>query len=466
MKRDFVYAFRGLLRAPGFAAIAILTLALGIGANAAVFSVVDGILLKPLPYTNPGELVMVWEHNLRRDNRTNVVGPGNYLLWRDQQTSFTDMAAVFRTAVNLSEGGAPEELRAQLVGEPLFRILGVAPQQGRVFTPQEDAPPRAKMLISHGLWQRRFGGDPNIVGRSVRVSDQSMEIIGVMPAGFRFLDDNIDVWLPIALPPTARAATGRSVRVVARLRPGISIEQAHEEMKRIAEGLLTQKPANRGWSTHVQPLTEHIAGDLRPTLVVLLAAVGFVVLVACANVASLLLARAAARQREIAVRTALGASWLRLARQALAESLTLSVLGGLAGLALAYWLLRLLLAAAQRGLAVPRADEIGLDPRVLAFTALLCLITGVLFGLAPALWARGASVTDGLKDSTRGGTSAKAARARGVLVVAEIALAIVLLTGAGLMLRSFARLAAVDPGFATTSVATFSVSLPPARYSE
>jgi putative ABC transport system permease protein len=461
---DFRLAIRSLFRAPGFALVAILTLALGIGANAAVFSVVDGVLLKPLPYQNPDELVMVWEHNLSRDRRTNVVSPGNYIHWREQQTSFVDMAAVFRTSVNLSEQGAPEEVRAQIAGEPLFRLLGVAPFMGRTFTPDEDAPPRTKMLISHGLWQRRFGGDPAIIGRRVMVSGQPLEVIGVMPAGFQFLDRDVDVWMPLALAPQARTPRGRSIRVVARLKPGVTLERAHAEMTGIHARLADQFPAtNKGWSANVQPLDVHVSGDLKPTLLVLLAAVGFVVLVACANVASLLLARAAARQRETAVRTALGATWTRLAKQALAESLTLAFLGGAAGLLLAYWLLRLLLVAAERGLTLPRAHEIGLDLRVLGFTALVCLITGVLFGIAPALWSRRASVTNALKDSGRSGTSARAARMRGALVVGEIALAMVLLTGAGLMLRSFARLTAVGPGF-DTRVMTFSVSLPAARY--
>ncbi len=465
--QDIRLAIRSLVHAPGFALVAILTLALGIGANAAVFSVVDGILLKPMPFAEPDNLVMVWEHNLARDRRTNVVSPGNYIHWRERQTSFTDMAAIFRTSVNLSEGGAPEEVRTQIVGEPLFRILGVAPLMGRTFRPDEDAPPRSKMLISHGLWQRRFGGDPGILGRKVLVSGQPVEVIGVMPPGFQFLDRDVDVWMPVALPAEARTPRGRSIRVVARLKDGVGLQRALDEMRAIHGQLASEFPTtNNGWTANVQPLTEHVAGDLRPTLLVLLAAVGFVVLVACANVAGLLLARAAARQRDIAVRTALGASWSRLARQALAESLTLAVLGGAAGLLLAHWLLRLLLAAAERGLTLPRAHEIGLDARVLAFTALLCLVTGLLFGLAPALWSRRANVTGSLKDAGRGGTSAKAARARGALVVAEIALAIVLLTGAGLMLRSFAKLMAVEPGFDMTRVMTFSVALPAAQYAD
>ena len=462
---DFRLAIRSLLRSPAFSLVPVLTLALGIGANAAVFSVVDGILLKPLPFTSPDDLVMVWEHNLPRDNRTNVVSPGNFVHWRERQTSFTEMAAMFRTTANLSEGGAPEELRMQIVSEPLFRILGVSPMRGRTFTKEEDAPPRSKMLISHRLWQRRFGGDEGIVGRKITLSGQPMEIIGVMPPSFQFLDRDVDIWTPIALPPELRVPRGRSIRVVARLKPGVSIERAHQEMVAIHRQLSQEFPdTNRSWSANVQSLSEHVAGNLRPTLLVLLGAVGFVVLVACANVASLLLARAAARQREIAVRTALGASWMRLARQTLAESVTLSVIGGIAGLTLAYWLLRLLLAAADRGLTLPRAHEIGLDGRVLGFTALLCIVTGILFGLAPAVWSRRANVTDALKDTARGGTSASASRARSMLVVAEIALAIVLLTGAGLMLRSFARLMSVEPGFETSRVMTFSVSLPPARY--
>lgn len=427
---DFRLAIRSLLRAPVFAFVAILTLALGIGANAAVFSVVDGILLKALPFTQPDALMMVWEHNIPRGRRTNVVSPGNFIHWRERQQSFTDMAAFIRTTANISEGGNPEEVRMQVVSESFFRILGATPLRGRTFTPEEDAPPRDKMLISHGLWQRRFGGDESILGRKVTVSGMPIEIIGVMPAGFEFLDRDIDIWAPVALPATARTPRGRSISVVARLKPGVSIEQAQQEMVAIHGQLGKEFPdMNGSWSANVQPLTEHVGGDLRPTLLVLLGAVGFVVLVACANVAGLLLARAAARQREIAVRTALGASWMRLARQALAESLTLSALGGASGLLLAYLLVRLLLAAAESGLNLPRAHEIGLDMRVVGFTALVCLVTGLLFGLAPALWSRRAAITDSLKEGGRGGTGAHAARARGVLVIAEVALAIVLLTG-------------------------------------
>jgi putative ABC transport system permease protein len=445
--------------------VAILTLALGIGANAAVFSVVDGVLLKPLPFANPDALVMVWEHNLPRDRRTNVVSPANFIHWREQQTSFTDMAAIAGITVNLNEGGAPEELDAQLISQSVFAILGVSPAVGRPFLPEEDAQPRTKAIISHGLWQRRFGGDPSVVGRTITLSAMPYEVVGIMPPGFVLFSDDIDVWLPMALPAEARTPRGRSLRVIARLEPGVSIESAQHEMTAISSRLTQLFPDfNQSWSSTVQPMSVYTAGDLRPTLLVLLGAVGFVVLVACANVAGLLLARAAARQREIAVRAALGASWTRLARQALAESLTLAALGGAAGLLLAYGLLRLLLAASRQGLDLPRAHEIGLDLRVVGFTALVCIVTGILFGLAPAIWTRRAAVTDALKDSGRSGTSAKAARARGVLVIAEVALAIVLLTGAGLMLRSFAKRAAVGPGFDATRVMTFSVALPAAQY--
>ena len=464
---EFRLAVRSLLRAPVFSAVAVLTLALGIGANAAVFSVVDGILLKPLPYNDPDRLVMVWEHNIPRDRRTNVVGPANFIHWREQQSSFVDMAAVAGVTVNLTEGGIPEELDTQLVSPSLFTILGVSPALGRAFTADEDTPVRTKAIISHSLWQRRFASDPSVLGRTITLSALPLEIVGVMPEGFSVLSDDIDVWLPLGLPAQARIPRGRSLQVIARLAPGASIESAQAEMTSISARLTDQFPDfNTGWTSHVQSLSVHTAGDLRPTLLVLLGAVGFVVLVACANVAGLLLARAAARQREIAVRTALGASWARLARQALAESLTLAALGGAAGLLLAYLLVRLLLTAAEAGLNLPRAHEIGLDMRVVGFTALVCLVTGVLFGLAPALWSRKAAVTDSLKEGGRGGTGARAARARGVLVVAEVALAIVLLTGAGLMIRSFAKLASVGPGFDTTRVMTFSVALPRAQYGE
>ena len=253
--QDIRLAIRSLVHAPGFALVAILTLALGIGANAAVFSVVDGILLKPMPFAEPDNLVMVWEHNLARDRRTNVVSPGNYIHWRERQTSFTDMAAIFRTSVNLSEGGAPEEVRTQIVGEPLFRILGVAPLMGRTFRPDEDAPPRSKMLISHGLWQRRFGGDPGILGRRVLVSGQPVEVIGVMPPGFQFLDRDVDVWMPVALPAEARTPRGRSIRVVARLKDGVGLQRALDEMRAIHGQLASEFPTtNNGWTANVQPL--------------------------------------------------------------------------------------------------------------------------------------------------------------------------------------------------------------------
>lgn len=464
---DFRLAFRSLLRAPVFASVAVITLALGIGANAAVFSVVDGILLKPLPYPDPDRLMMVWEHNIPRDRRTNVVSPGNFIHWREQQTSFTDMAALIDITVNLNEGGTPEELDAQLVSPSAFGMLGVVPALGRVFTAEEDVPARDKAVIGYALWQRRFGGDPSVVGRKTTLSMLPVEIVGVMPRDFALFRDDIDVWLPLGLPPQARTPRGRSIRVMAQLKPGVSRESAQAEMTAISDRLTAQFPDfNQGWTSNVQPMSEYVAGDLRPTLLVLLGAVGFVVLVACANVAGLLLARASARQRELAVRTALGATRLRLARQALAESLTLAALGGAAGLGLAYLLVRLLLSAAEQGLALPRAHEIGLDLRVIGFTAVVCIVTGLLFGLAPVLWARRAEVTGSLKEGGRAGTSGRAAGARGALVIAEVALAIVLLTGAGLMIRSFAKLASVGPGFDTTHVMTFSVALPRAQYGQ
>ena len=464
--QDFRYAARLLRRAPGFTFIAVAALALGIGANAAIFSVIDTLLLRPLPYANPDRIAVVWEHNLPRDRKNNVVSPGNFIHWRELNQSFAELSAVSMTfRATLTGAGDPVELPQQLISGGLFRMLGVRPALGRDFQPEEDAPRVNVVLISDRLWRQRFGADPGIVNRTITINATPTLVAGVMPPRFSILDKNVDIWSPIGLSAAQRTPRGRWMCVVGRLKDGVTMAQAHDDMVRVHAELTRRFPQfNTGWTANVIPLKQQLTGDVRPALLVMLGAVGFVLLIACANVGNLVLARATARQRELAVRAALGADRGRLVRQMLAESLLLSMLGAVAGLALAWWALLALRTSVADRLPVVRLEQVGLSGTVLLFAFAAAVLSAIVFGIAPALTSAGPKLTDSLKDGGRSGSAARGARLRSAFVVVEIALALVLLVGAGLLLRSFVTLLRVDPGFDPARTMTMKVSIPTTKY--
>jgi putative ABC transport system permease protein len=467
--QDVRYGLRSLLKKPGFTLTAIIALALGIGANTAIVSVINGVLLRSLSYANPDRIVMLWERGLTGERTQNVVSPGNFLDWQKQSTSFEHMAAVADQRVNVTGGGGdPEEIKAQFVSQPFFPALGVQPLVGRSLLPKEHTVGNdLVILLSHELWQTRFGADPEIVGKQATISGRQRTIVGVMPPGFHFLDNQVKAWMPLALDPAInyREVTGRYLRVVARLKPSVTVQQAQGELTGIAKQLEQALPKyNTGWGVTVLPMHEQVVGEIRPILVVLFAAVAFVLLIACANVANLLLARAASRQKELALRAALGASRMRLVRQMLTESVLLALMGGLLGVVLAFWGIHLLIGFGPDN--IPRLNEISIDPRVLGFTFGISLLTGLLFGLIPAVQASRPDLNDALKEGSRGSTGGRSGTFRNVFVVAEVSLALVLLIGAGLMIRSFMRLQSVETGFNPENVLTMRAQLPKKKYSE
>ena len=463
---DLRYGVRMLWKNKGFTAVAVIALALGIGANSAIFSVVNTVLLRPLPYREPERLVMVWEENAKSGYPTDTPAAANYHDWREQNKVFEGMAALADQSFNLTGAGDPERIDGKRVNANLFEVLGVAPQHGRAFAAEEDRPGANKVVIlSHALWQRRFGSDAGLVGRTLTLNGEPHTVVGVMPGSFQFPDRQAELWVPIAFTQQEAANRGRHyLEVVARLKRGVTLEQARAEMSTIAARLQQQYPEqNTDLGASVVPLHEQLVGDIRPALLVLLGAVGFVLLVACANVANLLLARAAVRQKEIALRTALGASRLRLVRQFLTESVLLAALGGFVGLLLAVWGVALLKSFIPDNISQVKA--IAVDSRVLGFTVLVTLLTGLVFGLAPAVQASRFNLNETLKEGGRDAAAARGGnRLRGVLVVAEVAVSLVLLVGAGLLINSFMRLRSVDPGFRTDKLLTMSVVLPQQKY--
>ena len=467
LRQDLRYGARMLLKQPGFTLIAVITLGLGIGANTAIFSVVNAVLLKPLPYAQPEQLVMVYGHFVAfRTNQMRLSMP-EYADFREQTRSFAASGAFDSGSANLAphEGGVPERVERGSLTPEMFAVLQVAPLLGRVFTPEEAQAGRDDVvLLSHGLWQRRYAGKADAVGQKLTVSGRSQTIIGVMPPDFAF-PPKAEIWQPLWFPkeqydPQRRGARG--LEVLARLKPGVSLIEAQAELDRLGAQLTAQYPQNYGadrrYRMIVAPLLEEFVGELKPALLLLAGAVGFVLLITCANVANLLLARAATRRQEMAVRLALGAGRGRLARQLLTESVLLALAGGVAGWLLATWGVQLLLRFVPDNL--PRMGAVSLDGRVLAFTALASLFTGIIFGLAPALQAAHPSVNEALRESGRTGAGARGQRLRNAFVVAEIALALVLLAGAGLTLKSFWRLQAVDSGFNSDGVLTLRMLLP------
>jgi putative ABC transport system permease protein len=462
--QDLRYGLRTLLKTPGFAVIAVATLALGIGANTAIFSVVNGILLKPLPYSDPDRLVQIREYHVPK-HPDFAVSPGNFLEWQAQSTAFTQLAAYRTGFYTLLGSGEPERLVAGRVSAGLFTMLGVEPAIGRDFLADEDQPGHGNVVIlSNRLWQRVFNGDPNILGASMNLSGNTFTVVGVMPRDFRFDTDESDLWAPIAFDQEERQLRGAHyINAIAQLKPGVSLDRAQAEMSAIASRLEQQySDSNGGWGARVHTLLDYKVRRVKATLWVLLGAVGFVLLIACANVANLLLSRAATRRREMATRAALGAGRWRIARQLMTESILLAVLGGAAGLALAAWGVEALRAIAPENL--PRVRDVGIDNRALLFTAAATLLTGLIFGLAPALHASRINLAETLKDSGRAGEGAGRQRLRGLLIVTEVALALILLVGGGLLLKSLWQLSQVDPGFDYHNGLVTTVHLPQKKY--
>ena len=465
--QDLRHGARLLRRSPGFAAIAIAALAIGIGANTAIFSVVNAVLLKRLPYDDPDRLAIVWERNIPRNRLTNPVSPGNYIHWREMNHSFIDLAAVAPTFnFTLTGVGDPVEIPGQVVTGQFFPILGVKPLLGRLLTMDDDHPDSHVVVLSERLWRRRFDSDPAIVGRFINLRGVSYTVAGVVPAEFSYLDKTVELWVPLGLRAEARTPRGRSISVVGRLKPGVSVASAQTDLAAVHAELTRMFPEiNTGWSTTVVGMKEQMTGDVKPALLVLLTAVALVLLTACANVANLLLARATSRGRELAVRAALGADRGRIARQLLAESAVLGLAGGVGGLALAWWGLHVLRTVVAARLPVQRLESASIDGWVLAFTLVASLVSALLFGALPALTgARNLNVA--LKEGGRTGSGSRGNRVRSTFVVVEIMLALVLLVGAGLLLRSFSRLLAVDPGFDPGNTLTMRLSLPNARYDD
>jgi len=466
MIQDLRYGVRMLLKNPGFAAVIVIVLALGIGANTAIFSVVNAVLLRPLPYSEPQRLV--WVSEVTRDGEE-VYGTADYLHWREQSQTFDHLVAFMPGTIYLTGRGEPEQLNSLRVTANFFPALGVSPQLGRAFTPEEDRPGLAPVVvISHALWQRRFGSDPAIIGQSLALDGRSRQVIGVMPPGFKFLR-KADVLIPRALNVQQELANeGMSFlgNVIGRLKPGVSLEQARAELDVILRRIQEANPRRLyGERAIVTPLGERLVGDLRLGLLVLFGAVAFILLIACANVANLMLARARARQKEMAIRAALGAGRLRLIRQMLTESVLLSVLGGVAGLLLALLVVKALLPLIPDDLAHLKVSSI--DGTALGFTFLASLLTGVVAGLIPALQTSQIDLSEGLKEGAPSAAFSKRQGARRVssaLVIGELALTLALLAGAGLLIKSYRQVRAIDPGYKPENLMTMKIPVYTARY--
>jgi putative ABC transport system permease protein len=459
--QDVRYAVRMLRKSPGFTTVALLAIALGVGANTAIFSFVNAVLLHRLPFRDESRLVMVFERNLKRELGShgpgkNVAGPKNFFRWQERNQVFEQMGFFFGTAVNFTGEGEPERLPLGYVTANLFPMLGIQPTLGRNFTAEEDQPGRATVvIISDGLWERRFGGDPHVLGRKIQINGRDNTIVGVMPRNLA-LPSGMDAWAPFGLPPEARTAGGRWMLVVAKLKSGVTLQQAQGQMQQLASQIEKEDPAfDTGWNVNVVPLREQLVGDIRLPLLVLFGAVTFVLLICCANVANLLLARASDRAREIAIRLALGVSRRRVVQQLLTESLVLALLGGALGVVLAFWLLDALMALVPTE--VPAFTVPTINGAVLAFTAGASLVTGILFGMAPALRLSRMQPVESLKEGGRGTIGGKH-HLRNGLVVAEAAITLVLLVGAGLLMKSFVRLMQVDPGFRPDHLLTAQIS--------
>lgn len=460
MFKDIQFAARSLLKRPGFTLIVVLTLALGIGANAAVFSVINAVLLRPLPYRDADRVVTLWQNNIKAGIPRNDVSPANFLDWSEQSSSFEAIAGIEPFGLSMVGDGEPERFSAWLVTSGFFQVAGTDALIGRTFTAEDYVAGNNRVVVlGHGLWQRRFGGDRTIVGRQLTLNGQPYVVVGVMPPEFQLPPDR-EIWAPRVISESQRQLRGATYwNVVARLKQGTTLAQAQEEMNGIGARLESQYPdTNGGMGVSVVPLYEQLTGQIRSVLWVLAAAVGFVLLIACVNVANLLLVRGAEREREFAIRRALGAERLRLLRQTVTESLLLVVVGGATGVLVASWLVKLLPALSSAK--IPRVEQVSMDLRVVLFACGVSLLTGLVFGLVPAIQFWRNDIQTSLKESGRTTATPVRQRLRKALVISEVAIAIVLLVGAGLLFRSFVRLMQVDPGFARENVLALQVFLP------
>jgi putative ABC transport system permease protein len=468
LSQDLRYAARMLVKRPGFTAITVLTLALGIGANSAIFSVVNAVLLRPLPFPEPERLVVLEPSDTRDGSKGGSISPPDFLDYREQNRVFERLSAFQPLSFTVTgDGSESERITSARVSAGFFEMFGASPLAGgRTILPEEEEEGRnGVVVLSYGLWQRRYGADPNIVGKAIALNGQTATIIGVMPAGFEFPRET-QLWVPIPFrTPQTSVRRYHFLQAIGRLKPGVTLNQAQTDMTTVASQLEKQFPeSNSNFGLSLTLLPEWTVGDLRRTLLILLGAVGFVLLIACANVANLTLARGASRSRELAIRTALGASRARIVRQLLTESILMALVGGALGLLVAMWGVDLLVALSPDNL--PRVNEVSTDWHVVCFTLAISLFTGVLFGLAPALVASKSELNETLKEGARGTAGTNRQRFRSVLVVSEVALSLVLLTGAGLLIKSFLRLSQVDPGFKPTNLLTMQLSLTRAKYSQ
>ena len=464
VSQDLRLAARIFGKTPAATAIALIALALGIGTSTAIFSVVDAVLLKPLPFRDPAQLLVIWEKSSVRNLHRMYVANSNFWEWSKQSQTISGMAAIWDTSITLTGGPnghiEPEEVKAERVSAALFPILGVQAIVGRTFLPEEDQPGHTGFVVlSRELWQRKFGSDPAIAGKSIRLRDRPFTVVGVMPAGFSVLEP-VDLWVPLGLNPNdKRSANTRTLKVIARMKSGVTFEQANRELNTIGSRLETaNKALNAGFRPSLYPLREELSGDTRQPLLILTGAVGLLLLMACANVASLLVARGAARRKEVAVRCAMGASRGRIVAQLLTESLALSLAGGLLGIAVA----RLGIALVQHfgPENMPQLRDAAMDGRVLLFALLLALASGGLFGILPAIHTSGVDLSSAIGETSRGGTASRTGRTlRGALVVAEVSLAVLVLIAAGLLVRSFLRLRSVNPGFRPGGLMTMRLPL-------
>ena len=464
--QELRYSIRLLAKKPGFTAVAIVTLAAGIGLNTAIFSVINSVLLRPLSYNEPERLTQIWETWPAGASYTSSVSPNNFLDWRNQSQSFRDMSAYWLWLYTLTGTSEPTEVPGMKVSPTYFSLLGVTPQLGRTFLPDEDQTDKNRVaVISHGFWKRNLGGNSDVIGQPLQLEGDSFTIVGVLGADFRQTEmigeQQAEVWTPLTINPGSKMRGNHYLRAIGRLKSEIGVSQAQAELTSIAAQLEQAYPeTNKGRGINLVGLHEQVTGNIRRALLVLQFATGIVLLIACSNVANLLLARVAAREKEMAIRSALGGSRWQLVRMLLAESWVLALAGGVIGLILARWGVDLLVALAPSN--IPRVDEIGLDGRVLVFTLVLSLVTVVAFGLVPAWQASQVNFNETLKESARG--SSRGQGFRGVLVVAEIALTVILLTGTGLLVRSLIRMQTVDLGFNHDNLLTIRVSLLDSRY--